>query len=383
MTKQPARRPTNRFPIPLTRRRFLQFSAAASATVALSNCARNNLSGGSTSSAESGTNAGGDDKTLYIYTWADYNNETLRQRFTEKTGIEIVADVYDSNETMETKIRTGGGDQYSLVYPSDYMVRQMVESNLLLKLDTAKLTGLENIMPRWKDPTYDPGSAHSIPFNWGTTGLIYNTDLVKTAPEDWNYLWENREQLSGKITLLDDMRETFGMVLKSLGYSYNATDPAQLEAAHQKLLDLKPNLAGFKTYGWEDQLVGGDLAICMTFSLLGNTLVTENSKLNYVIPKSGSSIWTDTIAIPAKAPNPDAAYAWINFMLEPETAAFAAQELKLGTPNQAAFERLPTELTSNKTLYPTSEMVKAGEGIAPVGAALELYEKYWTEAKSA
>lgn len=373
-----------------TRRRFLQFSAAATAAIALSNCARNNISGASTGSTETESNAGSspsstgsDDKTLYLYTWGDYNNETLYQRFTEKTGIKIVPDVYDSNETMLAKIQAGGGDQYSLIYPSDYMVRQMIESNLLLKLDPAKLTGLDNVMARWKNPAYDPNSAHSLPFNWGTTGLIYNTKLIKTEPEDWNFLWENQAELSGKMTLLDDLRETMGMVLKSLGYSYNATDPAQLEAAYQKLIEIKPNIAGFKTYGWEDQLIGGDLAICMTFSALGNLLPTENDNLKYVIPQSGSSIWTDTMAIPAKAPNPDAAYAWINFVLEPENAAFAAQELKLGTPNQAAFELLPTELQNNKTLYPTSEMIKVGETIAPVGSALDLYEKYWTEAKSA
>ena len=174
-----------------------------------------------------------------------------------------------------------------------------------------------------------------------------------------------------------------GMVLKSLGYSYNATDPAQIEAAYKKLLALKPDLAGFKTYGYEDQLIGGDLAICMTYSGLGNLLPTDNPHLKYVIPKSGTSLWTDTMAIPVKAPNPDTAYAWINFMLEPENAALATQELKLGTPNKAAFALLPSELQANKTLYPTAEMIQNNEGIQPVGQALDLYDKYWTEAKSA
>ena len=168
-----------------------------------------------------------------------------------------------------------------------------------------------------------------------------------------------------------------------LGYSYNATDPAQINAAYKKLLALKPDLAGFKTYGYEDQLIGGDLAACMTYSALGNLLPAENPHLKYVIPKSGTSLWTDTMAIPAKAPDPEAAYAWINFMLEPENAAVAAQELKLGTPNKAAFKLLPSLLQNNKTLYPTAEMIKNSEGIQPVGKALELYDKYWTELKSA
>jgi spermidine/putrescine transport system substrate-binding protein len=363
-----------------TRRWFLQFSTAAISTVALSNCARNTLSQQSISSSPA---AQGDAKTLYLYTWADYSNDELYQRFQDKTGIQIVADVYDSNEAMLTKIQTGGGSQYSLIYPSDYMVRQMIDAKLLTPLDPAKLKGFENVMDRWKNPVYDPNAAHSIPFNWGTTGFIYNTNVLKTEPTDWNFLWQNREALSGKMTVLDDVRETMGAVLKSLGYSYNATDPAQLEAAYNKLLELKPYLAGFKTYGWEDQLIAGDLAICMTYSALGNSLPIDNPHLKYVIPKSGSSIWTDTMAIPAKAPNIEAAYAWINYILDPENAAYAATQLKLGTPNKAAFEMLPTEVKNNPTLYPSAEVIKAGEGIAPVGDAIQLYDKYWTEVKSA
>ncbi len=362
-----------------TRRRFLQFSAAALSTVALSNCAR---SGSEATNASSATAQEGD-KTLYLYTWGDYNNDELYQRFQEKTGIKIVADVYDSNEVMLAKLKAGGGDQYSLIYPSDYMVRQMIDENLLMKLDPSKLTGFENIMERWQNPVYDANAAHSIPFNWGTTGLIYNSKVVQTPPEDWDYLWDNREELSGKMTLLDDVRETMGMVLKSLGYSYNATDPGQIEAAYKKLLEIKPDIAGFKTYGFEDQLIGGDLAVSMTYSALGNLLPLENPDLVYIIPKSGTSIWTDTMAIPAKAPDPESAYAWINFVLEPENAAFAAKELKLGTPNKEAFKLLPPEIQNKTTLYPTPDMIKVSEGIMPVGSALDLYDRYWTEAKSA
>jgi spermidine/putrescine transport system substrate-binding protein len=364
-----------------TRRWFLQFSAAAISTVALSNCARNTLSQQSVNSSVPA--AQGDTKTLYLYTWADYSSDELYQRFQDKTGIRVVADVYDSNEAMLAKIQTGGGNQYSLIYPSDYMVRQMIDAKLLMPLDPVKLKGFENVMERWKNPVYDPNAAHSVPFNWGTTGFLYNTHVLKTEPTDWNFLWQNREALSGRMTVLDDVRETMGAVLKSLGYSYNATDPAQLEAAYQKLLELKPYLAGFKTYGWEDQLIGGDLAVCMTYSALGNLLPIDNPHLKYVIPQSGSSIWTDTMAIPAKAPNIEAAYTWINFILDPENAAYAATQLKLGTPNKAAFERLPAEVKNNPTLYPSAAVLKAGEGIAPVGDAIQLYDKYWTEVKSA
>jgi spermidine/putrescine transport system substrate-binding protein len=369
-----------------SRRRFLQFSAAALSTIALSNCARSTIGSDETASSEAGTTAqatGADAKTLYLYTWADYNSDDIYARFKDETGITVVADAYDSNETMLAKLQAGGGDQYSLIYPSDYMVMQMAEMGMLTELDNSRIEGKDNILERWKNPTYDPNSTYTIPFNWGTTGLIYNTDIIKTEPEDWNFLWDNADTLTGKITVLDDVRETFGMVLKSLGYSLNTTDPAQIEEAHQKLLTLKPAIADFLTYGWEDQLIAGDLAACMTYSTLGNILPAENPQLTYVIPKSGTSVWTDTIAILKSAPNVDAAYAWINFILKPENAAEAAKQLKIAPPNQAAIAILPSEIKDNPKLFPPDELLRNAEGITPVEDAIELYDKYWTELRSA
>lgn len=366
-----------------TRRQFLQFSAAAFSTVALSNCARNSIGQSANQTTASPVSAvSGNPNKLYLYTWADYFNEEVYQRFQAQTGIEVIADVYDSNEAMLAKLQAGGGAQYSIVYPSDYTVQDMVSSKLLLPLDSSRLKGLDGFMDRWQSPTYDAKNAHSIPFHWGTTGFVYNTKVLDQEPTDWNFLWDNREKLAGKITLLDDVRETMGAALKSLGYSYNATDGTQIEAAYQKLLELKPAIAAFQSYGWEDQLIAGDLAICMSYSTLGNLLPAENPHLKYMIPENGTSVWTDTIAIPANAPNVDAAYQWLNFNLNPENAAFAAIRLKTATPNKQGFELLPADMKSNSKLYPTPKMVEKSDGIVPI-SAIEIYDKYWTELKSA
>lgn len=366
-----------------TRRRFLQFSAAAFSTVALSNCARHSIGQQSLdqpSDAPAASSAE-DAQKLYLYTWADYSSNEVYRRFQEQTGIEVIADIYDSNETMLAKLQSGGGAQYSIIYPSDYTVQQMVANQLLLPLDKSRLKGLEGLMERWQNPTYDANNAHSIPFHWGTTGFVYNTKVIEQEPTDWTFLWNNQEKLMGKMTLLDDVRETMGATLKSLGYSYNATDPAQIEAAYRRLMELKPAIAAFQSYGWEDQLIAGDLAICMSYSTLGNLLPVENPHLTYVIPKNGTSVWTDTIAIPATAPNVDAAYEWLNFNLNSENAAFAATRLKTATPVKQGYELLPAEMKNNAKLYPTPEMVAQSEGIVPI-SAIELYDKYWTELKS-
>lgn len=365
-----------------SRRRFLQFSAAAAGAVALSNC-RPQSDPAATENAEGNAPTAGADDPLYIYTWADYSDDEVYQRFTERTGIQVVADVYDSNETMLAKIQAGGGNQYSVLYPSDYMVQQMIELGLLSEIDKSQLTGLDSLRDQWQNPPYDPDNTHSVPVSWGTTGLIYNKDVISAGPTDLNYLWDNQSALSGKITLLEDVRETMGAVLKSLGYSYNATDPAQIEEAYNRLRELKPAIAAFQSFGWEDRLIAGDLVMSMTYSIVGNALPLDNPNLEYIIPEGGSSVWTDTMVIPQNAPNAAAAYAWINFMLEPENAAFAVEKLRFATPSEPAFDLLPEEIKASETLFPPSDVLAECESIAPLDEeTTALYDRYWTELTS-
>ncbi|WOD38283.1 spermidine/putrescine ABC transporter substrate-binding protein [Nodosilinea sp. E11] len=359
----------------LGRRRFLQGSAAVVAGLAATNC-RQNLAG-------PGGGGGGSD-ALHIYTWANYTDDGLAAAFTERTGIPVVVDIFDSNEIMLTRIQAGGGDAYSIIYPSDYMVSEMIELNLLTELDQSRITGLENLKAQWANPAYDPNNRHSVPFNWGTTGLLYNRDVIPTAPTDWNFLWENQTALSRRITLLDDMRETLGASLKSLGYSYNSNNPAEIEAAYNHLLELQPHIAAFKTTGFENELLGGDLSVSMAYSSDAIELTLEDDRIEYVIPASGSSLWTDTLAIPTTAPNVDAAYQWINFLLEPEVASAAVERLYFATANQAAFELLPNEIRENPDLYPAEEILANSEGIVAVDAtSTDLFDQFWTEVTSA
>ncbi len=365
-----------------SRRRFLQGSAAALAAVGLSNCRR------TIGEAEP---APGDDTTasseasgvLHIYTWADYTDDELAAQFTEATGIDVKIDVYDSNETMLAKMQAGGGDKYSLIYPSDYMVTEMIGLEMLTALDKSRLVGLDKIREKWKSPVYDPDNAHSVPYSWGTTGLLYNSEVLTTPPTDWNYLWDNRDVLARKMTLLEDVRETMGAVLSSLGYSYNATDAAELEEAYQKLLDLKPSIASFKSFGWQDELLSGDNLLSMVYSVEGIPVSLENPTFKYVIPESGSSVWTDTMVIPSSAPNVDAAYEWINFNLQPQVSQETVERLFFATPNGEAMAMLSQDLLDNENLFPPEELLAKCEGIAPVGDANALYDEYWTKVTSA
>ncbi|GAB4375081.1 MAG: ABC transporter substrate-binding protein [Elainellaceae cyanobacterium] len=360
----------------------MQASTAAVSGAVLSNCARN-LSNNNQAEAGS-TGSASDSNTLYIYTWANYIDDELRQAFQDKTGTAVTVDIYDSNETMLAKLEAGGGSAYSIVYPSDYAVSQMVESNLVMKLDQSRLNGLDNLGNKWQNPAYDPNNQYSVPTTWGTTGFIYDPEKLGTELQGWDYLYDNQAALARQITLLNDVREVMGATLKYLGYSLNSTNPDEIQEAYETLVELKPAIAAFLTNGWEDQLASGDLSVAMAYSADALNLIAEAPNLTYVVPESGASLWTDTMAIPATAPNVDAAYEWINFILEPENSAGLAERLKFATPNQAAVNLLPTDLKNNKNLFPPEAVIEKSEEIVTVPPEIaDLYDRYWTQLTSA
>lgn len=359
-----------------SRRHFLQQSAAAGVAIAAGSA----LSGCGWRLANVRPVARqGDPTKLYIFSWAGYINDALLKLFEKKTGLKTIVDVYDGNEAMLAKYRSGGGSQYSIIYPSDYMVRQMRELKLLQELDGDRIEGLDRLFPNYQNPPYDPGNRHSIPVAWGTTGLIYNTKALKTPPEDWEFLWDNQDKVRRRLTLINDPRETLGASLKRLGFSYNTTNPEEVKRAYEELRKLRPAVTSFTTDGWRDRIVAGDLAVAMGYSSDAAEVEDENKDLRYAIPASGSSLWTDTMVIPVTAPNVDGAYAWLNFMLDPEVAAFVTENLAYATPNRAAYETLPPDTRDNPSLFPSESVLAKCESITPLGEFTAVFERYWTE----
>lgn len=320
---------------------------------------------------------------LRLYSWTQYTDDKeLIKTFIRQTGISLFADLYDSNEIMLAKIKAGGGADYSVIYPSDYIVQEMLDANLLAEINHQKLVGIDNLFPQFQNPPYDPNNRYSIPFTWGTTGFIYNSEKLTTPPEDWEYIWQNRDILNKRMTLMNDSREVMGAALKMLGYSYNATDETQIKAAYEKLKEIKDSISSFDTDAWRSKIVTGDLDLAMSYSSDAIKLTKENPKLKYVIPKSGTSLWTDTLVIMKTAPNPDGAYAWINYLLQPEVSAKLTQNQSLATPNRAAFEQLPAAIQNNTNLFPSQSLLEKCDRMSPLGDTLEIYERYWTELTS-
>ena len=364
------------FPANSTRRQFLKNSAATISGLAVSSC------GWRLADVQSAPTVKGAADQLFIYTWAGYTDNALLDRFAEKTGIRVVADVFSSNEEMLARVQAGGARAYSIIYPSDYMVVQMTELGLLTPLDHSSLGGLDRLKKQFQNPVYDPGNRYSVPLSWGTTGLIYNTEQLKEAPEDWDYLWEHKQELARRMTLASDVREVMGAALRMLGYSLNSTNQEQVKQAYEKLVELKPAIASFTTDAWRPQMLTGDLKVAMCYSSDANEVISDNDKLKYVVPKSGSSLWTDTLVIPKGSPNPEAAYKWINFLLQGDVAASLVERLSFSTPSEDAFSLLTPELRENELLFPSEAVLKNCEGVAPVGKFMEVYDRYWTQLTS-
>ena len=324
-----------------------------------------------------------DRRTLYIYGWATYvNNQEIFEQFTKETGIKVVGDAYDSNEVMLAKLQASGGRSgYSVIYPSDYMVSQMRELKLLAPLNKKLLPNLNNIDPKYFDLPHDRGANFSIPVSLGTTGIAYNVEAVKAVigeePTDWSYLWEHKDKL--RITLVNDPREVMGMALHTMGQSYNTQDPVIIEQAFQKLRELMPAIANFTTDAWRDPLASGDLMMCMVFSGDGISLARQDPNIRYLLPSGGTSIWTDTVAIPRGASNIEGAHAWINYVMQPEIAAQISDANSFGTTNRRAKDLIPEELKSIAALEPAEAIVARSGRISKLDPnVLQIYEGFWT-----
>jgi len=292
--------------------------------------------------------------TLTIYNWGDYIDPDLIKKFEEEYHVKVIYETFDSNEAMLTKIQQGGTN-YDIAIPSDYMIQKMISENLLIKLDHSKITGLDNIGSYFLDQPFDPKNAYSIPYFWGTLGIVYNEDMVEAPLVHWDDLW--KEEYENNILLIDGAREVMGFALNSLGYSLNSTNMDELHEAVDKLKLLTPNVKAIIGDEIKMYMAQEEAAIAVTFSGEAAEMMDENDSLHYVIPPEGSNLWFDNMVIPSTARNVDAAYDFINFMLIPENAAQNAEYVGYATPNDKAKALLPEEISSDEAFYPSPEVI--------------------------
>ncbi|GFH40055.1 ABC transporter substrate-binding protein [Pseudolactococcus insecticola] len=292
---------------------------------------------------------------LTIYNWGDYIDDSLLKKFEKETGYKVNYVTFDSNEAMYTKIKQGG-TTYDIAIPSEYMIDKMISENLLVKLDKKKLTGFDNIDKRFIHQSFDPENDYSIPYFWGTVGIVYNDKFVKQAPQHWDDLWSS--DYRDNIMLVDGAREVIGMALNAQHDSLNSTDMGKLNLAYNHLKELTPNVKAIVADEIKQYMINNEAAAAVTFSGEAAEMVAENKHLHYMVPSEGSNLWFDNIVIPKTAKNYAAAYAFINFMLEPKNAAQNAEYVGYATPNVKAESLLPAKIRNDKQFYPDNQVIK-------------------------
>src|SRR2546430_4225132 len=316
--------------------------------------------------------------TLHLFTWSDYTEETAAKEFEQKFGIKVVADTFGSNEELLAKMQ-GGASGYDITVPSDYMVSIMVKQGLLAEIDPSKIPNLAQVYKHLKGLYYDPKNTYSIPYLWGTTGIGYNSDVVQTPPDSWQALFDERSK--GKISLLNDEREVFAMALRTEGFSINSTDPKQVAAAKVRLMTQKPLVKTYTSENYDQLLVSGEVALAHGWSGTVLRAAAEKPSIKYVIPKEGGTIWQDNLCVLTSSTHKDEAMAYINFLLEPKTAALITSKVKYASASEEARLFVPKEIAQNPAIYPPASVVARLEWIKDVGDAIKLYDRAWTELK--
>lgn len=322
----------------------------------------------------------GEDKTiLNVYNWGDYIDETIIEEFEEEYGIEVNYETFATNEDMYVKIKSGGTN-YDVAFPSDYMIEKMIKEDMLLKVDMNKINNFKHIGDRFKNLEFDPSNAYSIPYMWGTVGIIYNTKLVDETVDSWNILWN--EKYEDQILMLDSQRDSIGVALKKLGYSLNTRNLDELNEAKDELIEQKPLVLAYVGDEVKDMMIGEEAALAVVWSGDAIYMMEENENLSYVVPKEGSNYWFDNMVIPSTSNHKEEAELFINFMTRPDISLRNTEYIGYSTPNIETMKMLDEEILNNKAAYPSEDELVGNEVFLDLGEFIKEYDKIWTEVKA-
>ena len=318
---------------------------------------------------------------LYVYNWGDYIDPELLTKFKEETGIDVKYDVYDTNEIMYQKLNSGNVS-YDIVIPSDYMIEKMKNEDMLAKIDYNNIPNYKYIGEEFRNLAYDPTNEYSVPYMWGTVGIIYNTKKVKEKVDSWDILWDPKYK--DQVIMPDSVRDAMAVAEKKLGYSLNTENLDQIEKAKEQLMTQKKDglILAYMVDQVKDAMVVEEASLAVAWSGDAVTMIERNPDLAYVIPKEGSNKWFDAIAIPKNAKHKENAEKFINFLCEPENAKQNVEYIGYSTPNTEAYKLLPEDIKDDKVAYPDSESLKNCEVFIDLPPnILRKYDEAWLEIK--
>lgn len=323
-------------------------------------------------------------KKLNLFVWTEYIPQDIIDCFSLVYDITLNREEFSSNEELYAKLQSGA-EGYDIVHPSDYIIDVMIRTDMLQPLDLARIPNLSNIDPDYMR-IYGDRAAYIVPYQLGSQAIVYDSERVATSPRAWADLWN--PEYAGRMVFVDDSRVIIGMTLLTLGYDINTTDPAQLNEARARLAQLVPGVKIFDSDSPKTPLIAGDADLGVVWNGEAFLAQREMPSIQYIFPTEGAITFEDGFAIPVNAPHPDAAYAWMNYVLQADVAWLLLQDYPYTIPNRAALafarqnhpDLYAAYMESNITNTPASVLL-AGHRVQDVGEALPLYDEIWTQVK--
>ncbi len=335
-------------------------------------------------SAGCGSSAEGKNGEVIVYNWGEYLDPETIRLFEDETGIKVIYDEFETNEVMFPKVEAGA-TEYDVICPSDYMIQKLLENDLLAELNFDNIPNAKaNIGKQYWEQSkeFDPENKYSVPYCWGTVGILYNKTMVEEPVDSWSILWD--EKYKDNILMQDSVRDAFMVGLKLNGYSMNSTDAGELETAKNALIQQKPLVQAYVVDQVRDKMIGNEAAIGVIYS--GEAIYTqrENPDLEYVIPKEGTNVWIDSWVIAKNAPNKENGEKFIDFMCRPDIALMNFEYITYSTPNDGARELIEDDDIRNSSIaFPDLTQYQNLETFRYLGEeADQIYNELWKEIKS-
>ena len=334
-----------------------------------------------------GASAKNETVTINVYNWGQYISDgtdgyiDVNAAFTEETGIQVNYMTFDSNETLYTKLKTGGAS-YDVIIPSDYMIARLISEDMLLPLNYDNIPNAKYVMPAYRGMAHDPEDKYSVPYTWGCTGIIYNTKFVDEADVgSWDLLWN--EKYKGKILMFDNPRDAFGVAEFRLGYDVNTRDPKELQACADLLTQQKPLVQDYVMDQIYDKMEHEEAWIGVYYAGDFLMMQEENENLAFCYPEEGFNLFVDAMCIPTSCQNKEAAEAYINFLCRPDINGENLDYLGYSTPIDGATDYMDPEMASNPIAYPDDETLARGKAFLNLPAETsQLMDSLWLKVKT-
>ena len=321
-------------------------------------------------------------RQLNLFIWSEYIDEEIIRDFERAFDCAVTVDLYEDNQSMLTRLLAGGDAHYDVIVPSDYMIPGLISRGLIAPLRKENIPNSANIGEQFLDPPYDPGNRFSLPYQWGTVGILIRESGAEPAEDSWGLFFDPEKQ-PGPFLLIDDMREAFSSALAYLGYSINSVDIDELKKARELLQEARGRSLGFDgAVAGKNRLLAGECVMVQAYSGDALRATLEEPEARYIVPREGSQIWIDSMAIPARAPNRELAEAFVNYILDAEVGARLSDYTRFATPNQAAKAHIRPEDLKNPSIYPPDEVLAKLEFLRDLGRNARLFEEIWSQIKA-